>query len=201
MTTWRTLLLAAALLLAFLRPPGGRSVVATSTASTSSNPISILLRPKSALSSPISRPTIAAACCCNSSSRIELMADAAVKAKLDSGQSFEDRLKYHRRRTLRDAYYDKAVRNAVTDAEAKKIYDAKVAGMKPEEEIHARHILVATEGGGRGNSGAAEEGRGFRHGRQGESRRTRAPRAAISAFSARSDAEAVRGRRLRAQGR
>ena len=29
--------------------------------------------------------------------------------------------------------------------EAKKIYDAKVAGMKPEEEIHARHILVATE--------------------------------------------------------
>lgn len=75
----------------------------------------------------------------------QLMADAAVKDKLDSGQSFEDRLKYHRRRTLRDAFYDKNVRDAVTEAEAKKIYDEKVAGMKPEEELHARHILVATE--------------------------------------------------------
>ena len=75
----------------------------------------------------------------------ELMAEAAVKASLDSGQSFEDRLKYHRRRALRDAYFEKNVRNAVPEEEAKKIYDAKVAAMKPEEEIHARHILVATE--------------------------------------------------------
>jgi peptidyl-prolyl cis-trans isomerase C len=75
----------------------------------------------------------------------ELMAEAGTKDGLDSGQSFEDRLKYHRRRTLRDAYYDKSVRLAITDAEAKKVYDEKVAGMKPEEEIHARHILVATE--------------------------------------------------------
>jgi peptidyl-prolyl cis-trans isomerase C len=75
----------------------------------------------------------------------ELMAEAAVKDGLDSGQAFEDRLKYHRRRALRDAYFDRSVRNAVPEVEAKKIYDAKVAGMKPEEEIHARHILVATE--------------------------------------------------------
>ena len=65
----------------------------------------------------------------------QLMADAAVKDKLDSGQSFEDRLKYHRRRTLRDAFYDKSVREAVTDAEAKKIYDEKIAGLKPEQVI------------------------------------------------------------------
>ena len=75
----------------------------------------------------------------------ELMAEAAVKAGLDSGQSFEDRLKYHRRRALRDAYFDKDVRDAVPMEEAKKTYDAKVASMKPEEEIHARHILVSTE--------------------------------------------------------
>jgi peptidyl-prolyl cis-trans isomerase C len=75
----------------------------------------------------------------------ELMAEAAVQAGLDSGPSFEDRLKYHKRRALRDAYFDKSMRNAVPDEEAKKIYDAKVAGMKPEEEIHARHILVPTE--------------------------------------------------------
>ena len=51
----------------------------------------------------------------------ELMAEAAVKASLDSGQSFEDRLKYHRRRALRDAYFEKNVRNAVPEEEAKKI--------------------------------------------------------------------------------
>jgi peptidyl-prolyl cis-trans isomerase C len=75
----------------------------------------------------------------------ELMAEAATKEGLDSGKSFEDRLKYHRRRSLRDAYFDKSVRNAAYDDEAKKIYDAKSAAMKPEEEIHARHILVSTE--------------------------------------------------------
>jgi peptidyl-prolyl cis-trans isomerase C len=75
----------------------------------------------------------------------ELMAEAATKAGLDSGPSFEERLKYHRRRALRDAYFDESVRKAVPEEEAKKIYDAKIASMKPEEEIHARHILVATE--------------------------------------------------------
>jgi len=75
----------------------------------------------------------------------ELMAEAAVKAGLDSGESFENRVKYHRRRALRDAYFDKDVRDAVPLEEAKKIYDTKVASMKPEEEIHARHILVSTE--------------------------------------------------------
>jgi peptidyl-prolyl cis-trans isomerase C len=75
----------------------------------------------------------------------QLMADAATKDGLDKAQNFEDRIKYHRRRSLRDAYYDKSVREAVTEAEAKKVYDEKVAGMKPEEEVHARHILVATK--------------------------------------------------------
>jgi peptidyl-prolyl cis-trans isomerase C len=75
----------------------------------------------------------------------QLMADAAAKDGLDKAPNFEDRLKYHRRRTLRDAFYDKSVREAVSEAEAKKIYDEKIAGMKPEEEIHARHILVATK--------------------------------------------------------
>jgi peptidyl-prolyl cis-trans isomerase C len=75
----------------------------------------------------------------------ELMAEAAVKAGLDSGPSFEDRLKYHRRRALRDAFFDKSVRNGVPEDEAKKIYDAKMKEIKPEVEIHVRHILVPTE--------------------------------------------------------
>ena len=75
----------------------------------------------------------------------ELMAAAALKDKLDSDQSFEERLKYHRRRTLRDAYYDKIVREGVTDAESKKLYEEKISKLAPEDEIRARHILVKTE--------------------------------------------------------
>jgi peptidyl-prolyl cis-trans isomerase C len=75
----------------------------------------------------------------------ELMAEAAEKDNLGTGQSFEDRLKFHRRRALRDAFFDKNIRNGVSEEAAKKIYDEKISGMKPEPEIHARHILVATE--------------------------------------------------------
>ena len=51
-------------------------------------------------------------------------------------------MQYWRRRALRDAYFDKSVREAVSDADAKKFYDSQVGGVKPEEEVRARHILV-----------------------------------------------------------
>jgi peptidyl-prolyl cis-trans isomerase C len=75
----------------------------------------------------------------------ELMAGAAEKDKLNDAANFPDRVKYHGRRALRDAYFDEGISKAVSDDEAKKIYDEKFANMKPEQEIHARHILVATE--------------------------------------------------------
>jgi peptidyl-prolyl cis-trans isomerase C len=75
----------------------------------------------------------------------ELMAEAADKDKLGEAANFQDRLNYHKRRALRDAYYDKAVRDGVSVDAAKAIYDEKIKNLKPEEEIHARHILVATE--------------------------------------------------------
>jgi peptidyl-prolyl cis-trans isomerase C len=75
----------------------------------------------------------------------ELMAGAAEKDKLNDAANFPDRVKYHGRRALRDAYFDEEISKAVSDDEAKKIYDEKLANMKPEQEIHARHILVATE--------------------------------------------------------
>jgi peptidyl-prolyl cis-trans isomerase C len=75
----------------------------------------------------------------------QLMAAAAEQVSLGTGPSFEDRLKYHRRRALRDAYFDKNVREGVPESAAKAIYDEKIKGMEPEEEVHARHILVATE--------------------------------------------------------
>ncbi|MCG8559255.1 MAG: peptidylprolyl isomerase [Hyphomicrobiales bacterium] len=75
----------------------------------------------------------------------QLMAEAAEKDKLATGPVFEDRIKYYRRRALRDLYFDKHVRGTVTEADAKKLYDTQVASIKPEVELRARHILVKTE--------------------------------------------------------
>jgi peptidyl-prolyl cis-trans isomerase C len=75
----------------------------------------------------------------------ELMAGAGQNDNLDKDASFEARAKYHQRRALRDAFFDAKITGAVTDADAKKIYDEKIGQVKPEQELHARHILVATE--------------------------------------------------------
>ena len=75
----------------------------------------------------------------------ELMASAGEKENLDEIDTFDARVKYHTRRALRDAYFDASITGAVSDEDAKKIYDEKIANMKPEEEVHAKHILVGTE--------------------------------------------------------
>jgi len=75
----------------------------------------------------------------------ELMAAAGDKENLDETDTFDARVKYHARRALRDAFFDASIAGAVEDKDAKKIYDDKIAKMKPEEEVHARHILVGTE--------------------------------------------------------
>ena len=75
----------------------------------------------------------------------ELMATAAENDKLDKAATFETRAAYHRRRALRDAFYDVGIAGEVKEADAKKIFDAKIAEMKPQQEVRARHILVDSE--------------------------------------------------------
>jgi peptidyl-prolyl cis-trans isomerase C len=74
----------------------------------------------------------------------ELMAAAGQSDGLDKTDTFPGRVKYHERRALRDAFFDVKIQESVDEAEAKKIYDEKIGQVKPEQEIHARHILVAT---------------------------------------------------------
>src|SRR5262245_10306510 len=75
----------------------------------------------------------------------ELIASAGRTDNLDKSETFPGRMKYYERRALRDAYFDLKIYQAVTEAEARKIYDEKIGQVKPEQEIHARHILVETE--------------------------------------------------------
>ncbi len=74
-----------------------------------------------------------------------LFADAAAKGQLGQGKEFEDRLAYYKLRALRDTFYDKKVRDAVTEAQAKAAYEDQVSKLAPEPEVRARHILVKSE--------------------------------------------------------
>jgi len=75
----------------------------------------------------------------------ELMAAAGEKEKLNEADTFDARVKYHARRALRDAFFDASITGAIDDEAAKKIYEDKIAKMNPEQEVHARHILVGSE--------------------------------------------------------
>ena len=75
----------------------------------------------------------------------QLFADAAEGQNLGAAQGFDERLQYWRRRALRDAYFDRSVREAISDADARKFYASQVGSLKPEEEVRARHILVESK--------------------------------------------------------
>jgi len=75
----------------------------------------------------------------------QLFAEAAEGEKLGSTPEFDGRMQYWRRRALRDTYFDKTVKGAVSEADAKELYDQQVKLLKPEEEVKARHILVESQ--------------------------------------------------------
>jgi peptidyl-prolyl cis-trans isomerase C len=76
---------------------------------------------------------------------IRLMARAAEAQSLDKNEENAHLLAYVRDRTLRNAYLTEKLTVAVTDATIKARYDAETAKFVPADELHAAHILVATE--------------------------------------------------------
>ena len=75
----------------------------------------------------------------------QLFADAAESQRLGTGAGYDERMQYWRRRSLRDLYFDKTVRDAVNDADARKFYETQAGAVKSEEEVGARHILVESQ--------------------------------------------------------
>lgn len=76
---------------------------------------------------------------------MKLMSKAAKDAGLDQSDDYKARLTYLEDRTLRREFFTTKIANSVTAVAVKAAYDKYVADFKPEEEVHARHILVATE--------------------------------------------------------
>ncbi|MEW6437210.1 MAG: peptidylprolyl isomerase [Pseudomonadota bacterium] len=74
-----------------------------------------------------------------------LVAQKALQDKLDQGPEFARELAYYRSKVLMEALLTKVAREAVTPDSLQKTYEQAAKAQKPEEEIHARHILVGTE--------------------------------------------------------
>lgn len=74
-----------------------------------------------------------------------LMAEAARKSTLTEDEKFKQRIEYYRRRALRDMYFEKNVRDAVTDSDVRAIYDKQIGRSKPIDEVRVRHILLETK--------------------------------------------------------
>ena len=75
----------------------------------------------------------------------QLFAEAGEKEKLGEGDDFAQRMAYWKRRSLRESYFDQAVKNKITDDEAKSFYDEQAKQAPGGPQIRARHILVKTE--------------------------------------------------------
>ncbi len=92
---------------------------------------------------------------------MKVMAEGARTAKLDETDLFKQRLAYLEDRALRRAYVTEKVNGAVTDDAIAAVYDKYVAGFVPEEEVHARHILVSSEDDAKAAKAEIEGGKPF----------------------------------------
>ncbi len=76
---------------------------------------------------------------------LKIVARKAEAEKMDGGAEFARRMAYQRDKALMEGLFSKIAKDATSDAELRKVYNEVSGSQKPEPEIHARHILVATE--------------------------------------------------------
>ena len=77
---------------------------------------------------------------------MEMLAQAARDAGLDKAPAFEERLEFFEAQALRNLYVEQNIVNAITPEDLQGGYERLVRSEhKPQEEVHARHILVDTK--------------------------------------------------------
>ena len=76
---------------------------------------------------------------------IIVLSQAADAQKIGDRPDVKHRIEFERNKVLMETLLDDAGKAAVTDDAMHKVYDDAVKQMAPEQEVHARHILVATE--------------------------------------------------------
>jgi peptidyl-prolyl cis-trans isomerase C len=76
---------------------------------------------------------------------MKIVAKAAEDKKVEDSDEFKKRLAFARNRLLMDSLLANEGKAATTDDAMKKVYDDAAKQITSEQEVHARHILVATE--------------------------------------------------------
>ena len=76
---------------------------------------------------------------------LRLAAAEAEKEKVGDPADLQKKLDYYRQRIMMEALMTKVAKDAVTDEAIKKTYDDAIKKVAPEEEVHARHILLDNE--------------------------------------------------------
>jgi peptidyl-prolyl cis-trans isomerase C len=76
---------------------------------------------------------------------MKIVAMAAEDKKVEDSDDFKKRLAFARNRLLMDSLLANEGKAAMTDEAMKKVYDDAAKQITSEQEVHARHILVATE--------------------------------------------------------
>jgi peptidyl-prolyl cis-trans isomerase C len=74
-----------------------------------------------------------------------VLAQAAEQQKLAERDDVKHRIQFERNKVLMETLLQNAGKAALTDDAMRKVYDEAVKQQAPEEEVHARHILVSTE--------------------------------------------------------
>ncbi|MCC5977314.1 MAG: peptidylprolyl isomerase [Salinarimonas sp.] len=76
---------------------------------------------------------------------LRLGAQAAEEAGLGQDEEFARRVAYLREKMLLEDYMQLEIDDAVTDEAARELFETTTAGVEPEDEVRARHILVEEE--------------------------------------------------------
>ena len=76
---------------------------------------------------------------------LKLVAKKAVADKLDQTPDYARKLAYFKDKLAMEALLGNVAKSASTEENERKAYDEAAAKQPPEPEIHARHILLATE--------------------------------------------------------
>jgi peptidyl-prolyl cis-trans isomerase C len=75
-----------------------------------------------------------------------ILAQAADQHQLANRSDVKHRIEFERNKAMMEALLQDAGKAAMTDEALHKVYDEAIKQTPNEEEVHARHILVATEG-------------------------------------------------------
>jgi peptidyl-prolyl cis-trans isomerase C len=86
-----------------------------------------------------------------------LIAKAAEAKKMGDGADFNRRIAFARNKLLMERLLQSVGKEALTDAAMHTVYDEAVKQMTPEQEVHARHILIRAAAGDDKASKQAED--------------------------------------------